>query len=111
MLLTTVTPMINKIFIFLTFILLSFYTFTLRVNAATIMPLGDSITAGFYPCYLQQMLKDGSKLVGPNDPIYCAGSGAKYGGYPGYNTQDILNNQSWANFRPDYVLIHLGCVQ
>ncbi|MBI5358878.1 hypothetical protein HZB69_04605 [Candidatus Amesbacteria bacterium] len=56
------------------------------------------------------MLKDGSKLVGPNDPIYCAGSGAKYGGYSGYNTRAILDNPSWAEseYKADFVLIHLG---
>ncbi len=75
-----------------------------------ILPLGDSITGGYYICSLTKLFPK-STLIGPNDGSYC--SSVKHAGYGSAATFQILEKtkvDEWLPFvnQATHVLIHLG---
>lgn len=74
-----------------------------------ILTLGDSITAGYYPCKLQPLVP-GATFLGPPSSLYCtvnrAGFTGKTAGW--VNSNPLL----WLPYVPTssnaYILIHLG---
>ena len=61
-------------------------------KSTSIMLLGDSITQGYYPCELNQMLKSNGynkiNFSGTQNPYYCSDVNSE--GYAGYTTEKCL---------------------
>lgn len=85
-----------------------------------LMALGDSITAGWYPCKLRDLLPSNIEMVGDHDQVFCPG--LKTEGHGAFRTDMILNGyagggglDSFAGIEkamdaqnPNIVLVHLG---
>jgi len=80
------------------------------VSTKTILALGDSISAGYYPCKLQSKTP-GSSFVGPMEDVYCRP--LRHTGYTGYTAGQVnFNSPDWLPYIPTgpnvTILIHLG---
>jgi lysophospholipase L1-like esterase len=75
-----------------------------------ILPLGDSITGGYYICSLAKMLPN-SVLIGPNEGAYCSSvHHAGYGSFSAVNLLSAATMGEWLPFTKEatHVLIHIG---
>ena len=75
------------------------------------MLLGDSITQGYYPCELNQMLKSNGynkiNFSGTQNPYYCSDVNSE--GYAGYTTEKMFTEKNnWLKTKADIAIIHLG---
>ena len=79
-------------------------------KSTSIMLLGDSITQGYYPCKLREMLDSNGysnvSFIGSQHSIYC--TDVKTEGYEGYSTQQILSVKNNWDKPVDLAIIHLG---
>ncbi|MBI5356540.1 hypothetical protein HZB78_02920 [Candidatus Collierbacteria bacterium] len=78
---------------------------------ASILLLGDSITQGYYPCQLNQLLKSNGynkiNFVGTQNPYYCSNVNSE--GYAGYTTERMFSEKdNWLKSPADLSIIHLG---
>ena len=80
-------------------------------KSTSIMLLGDSITQGYYPCELNQMLKSNGynkiNFSGTQNPYYCSDVNSE--GYAGYTTEKMFTEKNnWLKTKADIAIIHLG---